>query len=110
MFSISSLTLFLGFYALYNTSKKAQLYTIFKIEKWFQKNERKGKIIGLGLLLIPIIILTLYRGLGAGILIWFILLMTIGSLTIIISPIRIINYKALIFIFIVGFTLETLIN
>lgn len=110
MFSITSIILFLGFYTLYNTSKKASLYTTFKMEKWFHRNENSGKIIGVLLLLIPFIILIPYRGLGSGILIWFILLMTIGSLTIIITPIKIINYKTLIFIFLTGLILETLIN
>lgn len=110
MISIASLILFLGFYILYNTSKKAQLYTVFKIEKWFQKNERTGKIIGVSLLLIPFIILIPVKGLGAGTFIWFIMLMAISSLTIIISPIKLINYKTLIFVFLIGFILETLIN
>ena len=110
MISIISIILFLGFYTLYNTSKRAQLYDTFKIKKWFQKNELFGKIFGLTLLLISLILLINTNGITSGILIWFIMLMTIGSLIIIIAPFRIINYKTLLICFSAIFILEIFMN
>ena len=110
MISVTTLIMLLGFHALYNTSKRAPLYNTFKMEKWFQRNENSGKIIGITLLFIPFIILINIKGVASGILIWFIMLMMIGSLTIIIAPFRIINYKTLSILFLTVLILEIFIK
>lgn len=85
MIVIVSLTIFLGFYTLYNTSKKAKL-NITKVDKWLQHYPKISKLISLILITGSFGLLMNYYGIGAGIFISFIILMTIGSMIIIITP------------------------
>lgn len=91
MISIVSFLIFIGFYALYYTSKKTYVSYDKGFEQWIKKNTRSTKYFGLLLLLSAFFVLLLEQAIGSGTLIYFILLMTIGSLIIILSPLKIIK-------------------
>ncbi len=93
MISIVSLTAFLAFYILYNTSKRAILTNDLQIESWIQEHPKPSRLLGLGILAIAYSILIAHKALGASTLIFLIQIMTIGSLVVILAPLKIINYK-----------------
>lgn len=93
MISLVSLTVFLAFFVLYNTSKRAILSSNFQLERWVQQNPKPSRFIGLGILLIAYALLISIKAIGASTLIFFIQVMTIGSLIVILAPLKIINYK-----------------
>ncbi|WP_289664386.1 hypothetical protein [Flavobacterium panacagri] len=96
MITIASLFVFLAFYTLYYTSKRAVLSYDLGFEKWMQKNPKPTKIIGLTLLLTAYIMWLFTQSLGCGTLLFFVQLMTIGSLIIILAPLKRVNSKALL--------------
>lgn len=81
----ATLVLIAGFYALYNTSEKAVLQKD-RVSVWLQRNRSISKVIGILFLLVSFALLVAEQGIGAGILTGFILLMTVGCLIIILSP------------------------
>lgn len=99
MISIASLLVFFGFYTLYNTSQKAYLSNTLTVEKWLQNNPKPSKLIGLGLLITAYLILLLEKAIGSSALIYLIQIMTIGSLVVILAPLKIINYKLILGMF-----------
>ncbi len=110
MITIASLIVFLAFYTLYYTSKRAALSYDFGFEKWMQKNPKQTKITGLVLLLTAYVIWLFTQSLGSGTLMFFIQLMTIGSLIIILRPLKKVNSKALLTILILVALLELYYN
>jgi hypothetical protein len=110
MITIASLIVFLAFYTLYYTSKRAVLSYDFGFEKWMQKNPKQTKITGLALLLTAYAIWLFTQSLGSGTLMFFIQLMTIGSLIIILRPLKKVNSKALLTILILVALLELYYN
>ncbi len=81
----ATLILVAGFYALYNTSEKALLRKD-RVSVWLQRNRSFSKVIGIFCLLVSFALLAMEQGIGAGILTGFILLMTVGCLIVILSP------------------------
>lgn len=110
MITIASLIVFLAFYTLYYTSKRAALSYDLGFEKWMQKNPKQTKITGLILLLTAYIMWLFTQSLGCGTLIFFIQLMTIGSLIIILTPLKKVNSKVLLAILIIAALLEFYYN
>lgn len=106
MVSIASLLVFIAFYALYNTSKRAHLSNVFPLEKWIQENPKYSKITGLSLLFLGYAILLFEKAIGCSTLIFFIQIMTIGSLVVILAPLRIINNKFIIALFTISIFIE----
>jgi tryptophan-rich sensory protein len=106
MITIASLIVFLSFYTLYYTSKRAVLSYDLGFEKWMQKNPKQTKIIGLFLLLTAYSIWLFMQSLGCGTLMFLIQLMTIGSLIIILTPLKKVSSKILLFIFVIIALLE----
>jgi hypothetical protein len=96
----------LGFFLLYNTSKKADLSRSFFIELWVQDNPKAGKLMGLLLISIALLISLFYFGIGSGIFLFFIILMTVASLVVLIAPLRYINYRIVSLIFLLSFLIE----
>jgi Mg/Co/Ni transporter MgtE len=80
-----SIYVFIGFYAFYNTSKRAKLNST-KVDRWLQNHTLISAIIGFVSLVYSFGMLINYFGIAAGIFIGFIVLMTIGSLVIVLSP------------------------
>lgn len=106
MITIASLIVFLAFYTLYYTSKRAVLSYDFGFEKWMKNNPKQTKIAGLGLLLIAYASWLYTKSLGCGTLMFLIQLMTIGSLIIILAPLKKVNHKALLALLIIIAILE----
>jgi len=110
MITIASLIVFLAFYTLYYTSKRAALSYDLGFERWMQKNPKQTKITGLILLLTAYIMWLFTQSLGCGTLMFFIQLMTIGSLIIILTPLKKVNSKVLLAILIIAALLEFYYN
>ncbi|MCM5661418.1 DUF3325 family protein [Galbibacter mesophilus] len=98
MISLIIFLIFIGFYALYNSSKRAALNTS-KIEVWLQKNLKISKVTAILLLSISLVLSIFENGFASGTLLWFILLMTLGSLTILLAPLKIMSYKTVLVVF-----------
>lgn len=80
-----TLIIFSGFYCLYNTSSRAILNNT-KLDLWLQAHPKFSKPAGLVLILLAHILSGFHYGLAAGIFMALIILMTIGSLTILLIP------------------------
>lgn len=99
MISIALLILYLAFYILYNTSRKAIKNVVFGFETWTYKNNKKAKLLGITLLFASCILLGLSFGIGAGILHFCVTLMTLGSLVVILTPVKIIKPRSILILF-----------
>lgn len=75
----------IGFYSLYSTSKRAKLNNT-KVDLWLQNHTKISKLSGVSLLIAAFGLSVILYGIGAGIIVVFILLMTIGSLIVVLSP------------------------
>ncbi len=106
MITSTILLIFLGSFVFYNTSKKAQLSSKSVVETWLQSHRPYSKIIG-SIFLISALLLSVNNfGLTSGIIFWLVILISVLSLIIIISPLQKVNYKHLGLIFIVVLILE----
>lgn len=101
MITIAIGLLFLAFYALYYTSKRVPLSYDNDFEKWMKKNPNSIKIAGITLLVLSYFLWVFATALGSGTLLFFIALMTIGSLIVILKPLQIINSKSVLLLFVV---------
>jgi len=110
MITIASLIVFLAFYTLYYTSKRAILSYDLGLEKWMKSNPKPTKIIGLGLLLLAYALWLFSQSLCCGTFMFLIQLMTIGSLIIILSPLKKINKYAIMALFVLVALLEFYYN
>ncbi|KJD32097.1 hypothetical protein PK35_11710 [Tamlana nanhaiensis] len=108
MITIALFLNFLAFYVLYNTTKRVVITPHLGFEKHIQQNIKSSKIIGLMLLLIALVFNVISFGLGVGTLFFFIVLMTFGSLVILLAPLKLINTKTLVLFFIATLILELL--
>ncbi|OYX84699.1 MAG: hypothetical protein B7Y83_07310 [Flavobacteriales bacterium 32-34-25] len=106
MISIASLLVFFAFYTLYNTSQKAYLSNTLTVEKWLQNNPKPSKFIGLALLAFSFSILLIDKAIGSSTLIFTILIMSFGSLTVILAPLKIISNKLLFALFTISIFIE----
>lgn len=106
MVTIASLIVFLAFYTLYYTSKRAALSYDLGFEKWMQKNPKQTKITGLVLLLTAYGFWLFTKSLGCGSLLFFIQLMAVGSLIVVLTPLKKISRSSLLILFIIIGLLE----
>ncbi|WP_257669906.1 hypothetical protein [Parapedobacter tibetensis] len=106
MITTITILIFLGFFLLYHTSQKAVLSSSLKIAAWIHTYPKSGKRMGLSLLAAAILLCLVYLGIGAGLFSFFVILMTMGSLIVILTPLRLINWKVLIFIFLLSLIIE----
>ncbi|MEO9571717.1 MAG: hypothetical protein ABJH82_01475 [Polaribacter sp.] len=109
MISITIFIVFISFYLFYKTSKKTVKHSPKKLDKWIVKNNPFTKIIASILLLISIIANIYLFGFTSGFLLFFILLMTVGSLIIMIAPLKLIQYKSVLILFITSLLFELFI-
>lgn len=87
MITLSIISCFLGFEFFYQTSKKAILSRPDKMSAWFHSNEKTANSLGGVLLLISLALTIFHLGVGAGIFAFACVLMMVGSLVVLISPI-----------------------
>ncbi|MBX2921135.1 MAG: hypothetical protein KF746_03000 [Chitinophagaceae bacterium] len=107
-YTISVICSFLGFFMLYNTSRKAKLSAKGPFEKWLQQHRAAAKATGVLLVVISFVMLSLKDGLGVGMLTAFLLLMAAASLIIIIAPFQYLRLKYIIALAGASFILEFL--
>lgn len=110
MITIASLIVFLAFYTLYYTSKRAALSYDLGFEKWMKNNPRQTKLTGLGLLVTAYAFWLFTQSLCCGTLMFFVQLMAIGSLIIILTPLKKVSSKALLALFVIAALLEIYYN
>ncbi|PZX56572.1 hypothetical protein [Algoriphagus chordae] len=87
MITVSILLTFLGFEFFYQCSEKAILSRPALLNNWFLANEKLAKIIGSALLILGLILIVVYLGIGSGIFAFLCVLMMVGSLVVLLSPI-----------------------
>lgn len=109
MASIILFLVFIAFYVLCNTSKKAVLNPNFGFEGWLSKQHKMGKLLGLFILVISCLLSAIYFGMGTGVLYFFIVLMTLGSLIVLLNPIKLLKPAAILAVFIISLCFEFLI-
>ncbi|MEO9511695.1 MAG: hypothetical protein ABJN84_13195 [Flavobacteriaceae bacterium] len=94
-----SVITFIAFYLLYCTSAKMAVTDVSGMEKWVGNHKSLSKYIGLALLIISMCSSFWHWGLGSGAFSFFVLLMVIASLTVLLAPLRLLNYRFLVFFF-----------
>lgn len=95
-----------GFFLFYNTSKRAVLNRSFLLENLAQDNPVISRAAGAFLLLAALAGSMLYWGFSAGIFAFLIVLMTVGSLVILLAPLRYLSYTWIAFFFLLSLTAE----
>ncbi|UZR98511.1 hypothetical protein [Chondrinema litorale] len=86
MIIISLLMLCVGFFAIYNTSKKIALGQSI-VEKWLQQHQLVAKLISLTSFIFSISYYTNVFGFGAGVFFILVAIMSVASLMILLIPI-----------------------
>jgi hypothetical protein len=100
----------LGFYLLYNTSKKVQLSRTLFIERWAQDNSTAAKYSGLLLFIVGLVISMLSFGIGSGVFLFFVILMTVASLVVLLAPLKYMSYKSFSLLFVFSFAVELILK
>lgn len=99
---------FIAFYLLYGISKKMGLVDELGLTKWSAEHRKASKFASLALMLFSLGLSCHYWGLGSGTLTFFILLTTVASLTILLTPLRLLNHHFLGIVFLCSVLLETI--
>ncbi|MAM18363.1 MAG: DUF3325 family protein [Bacteroidota bacterium] len=100
MFSVAFLLCFLGFYCWYLSSKRVK-QSGSKFQKWMNNRPNFTKVTGSIFLIISCMLLVKSSGVGAGIFLFFIVLMSLASLTILLVPLRIFRYPLILATFLI---------
>lgn len=106
MTTIASLFVFLAFYALYNTSKRVKLAGPLAVHKLLQQKPKQTKALAVGLLAIGYFVLLNHKSFECSILIFSIQIMVIGSLIVILTPLKIVKTIFLLALFILSTLVE----
>ncbi|MBU3027893.1 hypothetical protein Q4603_19365 [Zobellia galactanivorans] len=109
MITLLSLLFFLGFFQLYASSERMPHNQQMLGITWVQQHKLTAKAAGSSLVVLSLLSTGIQYGWGAGLLLGSIMLMTIGSLTICITPLRVIGRWGLLALFSISFSLELLI-
>lgn len=83
----------------YNTSKRAVKYIGFGFENWLSDNLEYTKILATFLCICSLALHIISFGIGSGILLFFIVFMTLGSIIILLTPLKLVSYKSVLLIF-----------
>ncbi|WBX72965.1 hypothetical protein PG913_08650 [Tenacibaculum pacificus] len=106
MITIGVLLILLGNIVLYNTSKKVELYSNTTVERWIQQHTNYSQIIGCLLLISALPFICYSIGITSGLIFWLVTLMLFLSLVVVISPLKIVNYKHLAIVFLILIIIE----
>ncbi|WP_136464875.1 hypothetical protein [Flagellimonas onchidii] len=99
MITAISLLVFLAFYLFYINSKRMPSIGVFGFEKWTGKQPHLFKILGSLLLIVSAALYTSLLGIGSGTFVFFIALMMMGSLVILLVPLKVVNLKSSCLVF-----------
>ncbi|GGF27152.1 hypothetical protein [Echinicola rosea] len=108
MITITVLIALAGFVCFYITSKRAVLTKELPLVKWGQQQPLMAKRVGSALLIIGGALSIVALGIGAGIFAYSVVLMTVGSLVVLLNPLRVLDPKVLVLMFTVSLLLELL--
>ena len=97
--------IFMGFFLAYNTSKRAQPVN-GKVREWAKKHPKIANGIGVACLLAGLAFAVAAFGLGAGIFSYLVLLMLLGSLTVLVSPLHFFSLKGLVLLSVIALFME----
>lgn len=106
MISIAILLTFFSFYMWYNTSRRAVRYLGFGFENWMNMHSAHTKIVATFLCICSLILYIVSFGIGSGTLLFFTVLMTFGSMIVLLTPLHIITYKSISLIFLGALIIE----
>lgn len=95
MITLSLVLLFIGSYALYNTSNKA-LVSNGVFENWCQQNKKKAQLFAMVLFVFTIILAIRIFGYTSGVLFCLIAFMSLLGIVVIFNPLRVVNCKILL--------------
>ena len=109
MYTIILLIGCLGFFCLYNTSKKIRLVGSGVAQTWLQSHPEVAKLIGVLSLLLVVVALVLLDGPVMGMIHFFLLLMTVGSYIVGIAPFGLFRWTHLLALVAAAFIFEHLI-
>ncbi|MFD2101396.1 hypothetical protein [Flagellimonas iocasae] len=109
MVTVISLLTFIAFYLLYGTSKKMATIGGLGLEKWTGEHKKTAQYISLALMILSLGLSCFYWGLGSGTFTFSILLMTVASLVILLTPLQLLNYRFLGILFLCSIVFETLL-
>ncbi|WKB81409.1 hypothetical protein QYR09_16865 [Cellulophaga lytica] len=90
----------------YSTSKRAVITNDTKLLYWLHKRNILAKISALVVFVISFILAIYTLGFGAGILTFLLLVMLLWSLIVLLTPLKIIDYKLVLVIFVLAIFLE----
>ena len=110
MITLAICLCFTGFYFLYGTSKRAELDSRQPFRKWIRKHENPAKLIGSALLLLSMMACIFSLGQASGFFSFLVILMTLASFQVLISPLRFFSTVSLVCIGIVSLFLELYIQ
>lgn len=108
IYTVSIICCFMGFFMLYNTSRKAKLTSTGRFEKYLQANPVNARIAGLLLIVAAFITLAVNMGIGAGIITAFLLLMMAAGLIVAIAPLHYFKLRHVVLLVIGTLLLESL--
>ncbi|WP_422359718.1 hypothetical protein [Reichenbachiella sp.] len=109
MITLSVFLVFIGFLTLYLGSKRQELNFDWPIVRWVQRQGINSKGAGVAFFLLAALLSVQIWGLGAGLLFFFVQLMTIGSLIVLLTPLNVLNYKFVASLVVASFVFELLI-
>lgn len=101
--------IFIGFFLSYSTSKRAQPVN-GEIREWAKKNPKNSKAIGIACLVAGLAFAVAALGLGAGIFSYLVILMLLGSLTVLVSPLHFFSLKGLMLLTVITLLIELNLN
>lgn len=93
------------FFMLYSTSNRADLQFDYPLQRWFHTHKKKTQRLGLLLLLLSFILYVKVWSVS-GIFAWLIGLMTVGSLIVVLMPLRVLSFKKVMVLFLCSLLIE----
>lgn len=95
-----------AFYLFYNTSKKAELSRLYRLERWAQDHVQASKAIGSLMFVVAFCLCIAHLGLGSGAFAFAVILMTVASAVVLFAPLRYIKAWTVGVVFCLSLLLE----
>jgi len=99
MVSAIILCTFFSFYMLYNSSKRAIKYRGFGFENWMNSHTTFTKLFAMFLGVCALVAAIFIFGIGGGVLLFGMVLMTLGSVVVLLTPLQLVTYKSVFLLF-----------
>lgn len=108
MITLSVFLVFIGFFVLYMGSRRVELSSDWPLVRWVRRQNINTNGAGIALFLMALLLSVQIWGLGAGVLFFFVQLMTLGSLIVLLTPLKVLNDKFILSLAAAFFLLELL--